>query len=120
MAACPIGNGTNPSLFDTFSRMCRTSLCISTHGYRDHYGGTRYSHETYPGVQVYMSAAEYDLADREAVGPRGRHIRAGGPMSNHLPGRLDGELEHLRETPDLPNPLLISTPATPKLLGNAI
>jgi metallo-beta-lactamase class B len=49
---------------------------IISHGHGDHYGGARYLQETYPGAQVYMSAADYDLADKAAAGPRGRGVMA--------------------------------------------
>jgi len=169
---------------------------IITHGHADHYGGAAYLQQTYPHAHVYMTAVDYDLAEKAAAGPRGHGVAAprrdqvvtdgekltlgdetitmyitpghtpgtismlvpvkdhgrpkllsfwGGTASAnltpemhkaydqsvtrfskisrdaHVDGFLsnhpslddsDGKLEHLRETPDMPNPFLVGLAAT--------
>ncbi len=43
---------------------------IITHGHADHYGGARYLQDNFPGLHVYMSAVDYDLAEKSAANPR--------------------------------------------------
>jgi metallo-beta-lactamase class B len=54
----------------------RVKYIVISHGHADHYGGARYLQDHMAGAKVVMSAADYDLAERRAKGPRANGVPA--------------------------------------------
>ena len=50
-------------------------IIIVSHGHGDHYGGARYLQDKYH-PKLYMTALDYDLAEKNAASPRGNGIPA--------------------------------------------
>jgi metallo-beta-lactamase class B len=70
----------------------RIKTIIVSHGHGDHYGGARYLQDKY-GAKLYMSALDYDLAEKNAASPS---ARAPAPWRDQV--AADGDVVTLGDT----------------------